>query len=444
MPPAPPVSHARRHPLFLPECLPRRFRPPGDPLGLLVSRPTPPDRLLFQMEKATTISGRVLDQDQKPIAGATVVIDVSKGYPNPAQWVDLKDETTKTDANGRWSFSCVPEKPDSVKLAAYHYLCLREHSFYVSRSSNPSPRSATARLPCASNVVQQSKARSSLPTAVPWQTPRSSTATSADSATPSPPQDRRPGQVYPGHQAGCRLEADGPAPGFGPALQTIRAGTEPQRITLRLERARTLSGRVVDRAGKPIPSAQIRIKSWRGSESLDQYLKVDENGRFAWNEAPPDEVKIDVQASGYSAKNDLPLKAGHPHEITLTPSTMVKGTVLDGKTGQPIPHFSLVLGSVWDPGDHFRWQRGYGTDRQARKSPGSFEYTLGQPAYQYLLRVQAEGYLYEDSGLFSPDGTPHAFTFRLTRRSRSAARFRNPMAHRQGTASSIWCRQMTR
>src|SRR5262249_25207099 len=63
--------------------------------------------------------------------GATVVVDVSKGYPRSPQWVDFKYESTQTDANGRWSFLGVPAQPDSVELAAYHHLYLAEHSFYV-------------------------------------------------------------------------------------------------------------------------------------------------------------------------------------------------------------------------------------------------------------------------------------------------------------------------
>ena len=98
---------------------------------------TPPDRLLFQMEKATTISGRVLDQDQKPIAGATVVVDVSKGYPRSRQWVDFKYESTKTDTDGRWSFSSVPKKPDSIELAAYHHLYLQKRPYYYLTEFKP-------------------------------------------------------------------------------------------------------------------------------------------------------------------------------------------------------------------------------------------------------------------------------------------------------------------
>ena len=42
---------------------------------------TPPERLLFQMERATTISGRVVDQDQNPLAGGTVFISAKQALP---------------------------------------------------------------------------------------------------------------------------------------------------------------------------------------------------------------------------------------------------------------------------------------------------------------------------------------------------------------------------
>ena len=96
------------------------------------SSPTPPDHLRFQMEKATTISGRVLDQNGQPLADAVVVVSVKKSYPKSQQWVDVSYESTRTDAQGHWSFTGVPEQPDSVELASYHYLCLTEHAaFYL-------------------------------------------------------------------------------------------------------------------------------------------------------------------------------------------------------------------------------------------------------------------------------------------------------------------------
>ena len=124
---------------------------------------------------------------------------------------------------------------------------------------------------------------------------------------------------------------------------------------------------------------------------------------------------MSVSAPGFARKDDLPLVAGTPHEITLTPPTTIRGTVVDGQTGQSIPQFSLLFGTVWSPEGHLIWQRGYGTDRQAKKQPGTFEYALHQPAHQYLMRVSAEAYLPEDSGLFLADHGVHDFTFRLTR-----------------------------
>ena len=50
-----------------------------------------------------------------------------------------------------------------------------------------------------------------------------------------------------------------------------------------------------------------------------------------------------------------------------------------------------------------------------RRRPDASSIRSLHPAQQYILRVAADGYLPEDSGRFSPDGTTHAFTFRLAR-----------------------------
>ena len=62
---------------------------------------------------------------------------------------------------------------------------------------------------------------------------------------------------------------------------------------------------------------------------------------------------------------------------------------------------------------------------------GSFDCTLDVPAHRYVVRVQAEGYLPEESKWFAGDGTPQAFTFRLNEgASRSAASCGIPMGRR--------------
>ena len=99
----------------------------------------------------------------------------------------------------------------------------------------------------------------------------------------------------------------------------------------------------------------------------------------------------------------------------LTPPTAIKGTVVDGESGEPVSGFSLLVGAVWQAGDRMLWQRGWSDGRWTRGGPGSFECTLDMPAHRYVIRVQAEGYLPEESKWFAGDGTPQAFTFRLAK-----------------------------
>jgi len=376
-----------------------------------------PEHLLFQMEKATKISGRVVDQDEKPIAAATVVIDVAKSYPRSRQRVDLQFRSTETDANGRWSFSCVPEQPDSIKLTAYHHLCLTEWTFFIPEEFKPlsilRDGSATLRLRRGTTIDGSAVGPDGRPVAGAEIIVGSEQR--MGNSIPPVKTDAK-GRFTLGFKPGIATTLTARHVGFGPAVQPIRVGSEPQRVTLRLQQGHTLSGHLVDRTGKPVPRAFVHVRSWRGSQSVEQRLTADQDGRFAWNEAPGDEVRIDVSAEGYSGKNDLSLLPGKPHEIVLTPPARIKGTVLDSHTGQPIPRFSLVLGFVWQPGRRVIWQRGDSINRYARKTPGSFEHTLSNgPADQYLIRVEAEGYLPEDSGLISPDGELHALTFRLVR-----------------------------
>jgi hypothetical protein len=107
-----------------------------------------PDHLLFQMERASTIGGRVLDPAKQPVADATVVVEVKKGYPRSDQWVDLTSETVRTDADGRWSFVNVPAEPDTIRVAVYHPLHLSDQtSFHVEAFKSPATlRDGTAVL----------------------------------------------------------------------------------------------------------------------------------------------------------------------------------------------------------------------------------------------------------------------------------------------------------
>lgn len=106
------------------------FVPQVIPWDYKVTSPTPPEHLVFQLEKGRIISGLVVDQDGNPVTDATVVVAVVKRYPKSNQRAYFRFEATKADGNGRWSFANVPEAPDEVEVGAYHHLFLSDPSAY--------------------------------------------------------------------------------------------------------------------------------------------------------------------------------------------------------------------------------------------------------------------------------------------------------------------------
>jgi peroxiredoxin len=400
------------------------FVPLGANWSYAKSSPAPPERLGFQMEKATIISGRVLDQDGQPLSDAVVAVSVKKSYPKSRQWVDVTYESIRTDAKGRWSFTGVPQQPDSVELASYHYLCLTEHASFF-----PEPFKPLSALRDGSAVMRLRR------------------GTLVEGAVLSP--DRRPvtgADVYYGEERGygnsipaLKTNAEGKfalgikpgtqatliaqSGGFAPTLERMKVGAAPLRISLVLDRAHSLRGRVVDRTGKPIAKAEVRAY-WSGLDrsptssfgsAVTHEVTTDDDGRFDWREAPGGGVHASIYAAGFASKDNLALACDVDHKIVLIPPTTVRGQVVDRQTGQPLTRFSLTLAAAWNSGHPFIWQGGTDLERAARKSPGSFEYTTSRPAHEYLVRVSADGYMPEDSEPFSPDGTVHTLTFRLTR-----------------------------
>ncbi len=382
--------------------------------------PRPPDHFLFQMEKATIVRGRVVDPDGKSVAGATVVIAAKKTYPRSKQWVNFGYEKTKTDVDGRWSFIGIPEKPDSIELAAYDYLHLAEwpysESFYLEAFRPLSALrdgSATLRLPPRGTTIEGTVVDPNGQPVAGGSVTIGDDGGYANRIPPIQADDR--GQFRLGMKPGTNTSLMARSAGFGPVREAIRVGREPQRITLRLPRAHTVSGQAVDPEGKPIAGAGVGVRSWRGGESLQLDLKTDAEGRFTWNEAPGDEVKADVSAVGYATAQGVSLRPGEPVRIVLKRPTTIKGTVVDAATGRPIPTFRLGIGTVWHRTEHLIWQHGDDIDREATKTPGAFEYTLYERADQYDLRVSADGYLAANSGRFAGDGEPRSFAFRLVK-----------------------------
>jgi len=397
--------------------------------------PTPPEHLRFQMEKATKISGRVLDQNGQPLADAVVVASVKKKYPNSQQWVDVSDESTKTDAKGYWSFANVPGQPDSVELASYHYLCLTEHAAFYLEPFKPESAlrdaSAVLRLQRGTLIEGTVCAPDGRPVggAEVYYGEERGYGNSIPSMTAN-----AEGKFTLGIKPGTQATLIASSAGFGPTLARAKVGDATLRVNLKLDRAHSVRGRVVDPAGKPITRAHVRVY-WSGPDrsphssfgsAISHELTTAEDGRFDWKEAPGNGVHASVSALGFASVDSLALASDVDHKIVLIPPTTVKGTVVDRETGRPLPRFSLMMAAAWKPADPFIWQSGRDLEEQAKKTSGAFEFTTSSPAHRYLLRVQADGYLSEDAEPFSTDGAIHTLAYRLTKAAPIRGTVRNP------------------
>jgi hypothetical protein len=147
-------------------------------------------------------------------------------------------------------------------------------------------------------------------------------------------------------------------------------------------------------------------------------MTADSDGRFLWNDTAGDEVRVRIYAKGFVQSRGIPVFPAAQNQIVMVSPTTVKGTVVDAETGRPKSNFSLVEGTAWKAGNSLLWQRNGAVDEQAKMTPGSFEFTFSHQVHQLRVRVEADGYFPEDSGLVAQDGSLHEFSFRLTKADR--------------------------
>ena len=171
-------------------------------------------------------------------------------------------------------------------------------------------------------------------------------------------------------------------------------GTAVPQVEITLGRPRVLRGRVVDTDGKPVAGAFIDPDVWKGYRCLGTFLWTNADGRFRWDDAPNDELTVNVHQQGYiGVFQQRVLPSVEETVFTLTRCLPVDGTVRDAETKKRIEQATLEFGAVdTETGEVLKWVSPPRAGFRTGISLGELRIDLPIKAESYKIRVQCPGY----------------------------------------------------
>ncbi len=299
-------------------------------------------RQRFLLPKAQTVGGRVVEEEtSRPIAGARVFLNFPRKLLGPAIPVD--DVPIVTGADGRWQCNWLPADVPMVRVQ------VRRSGYEVVPQSAPSLaelRAGTATvmlrpLLLLRGVVLDPLGRPVAGAFVVYGSQYVLYGVEENKSTHTDARGRfRFAGIEPGQLAlGAYSEA------FAPVAQVVDVRPNLPPITLRMGVPHTVSARVVDERGQPVPDVHVawdeagifRYPGWQGLTDAD--------GRFQITNAPKEQISVDVNRAGFMDMAFIRLQPGLTNQTIILPPVMrFRGKVLAGNTEQPVPEFKVMPG----------------------------------------------------------------------------------------------------
>ncbi|UCD52107.1 MAG: carboxypeptidase regulatory-like domain-containing protein [Phycisphaerales bacterium] len=345
--------------------------------------------------------GRVVDEEGKPIAGARI-----KMLFDMPGWMSMWVRDAATDSSGRWH-RAIPPKAMNLSLEFEHPECyltddrhtpsLDElergaHVVAMKRGLVLQGRVVNEQGQPVENVLVCAK-RSYASTPSPYN------QIIEDSTTARTGRDGtfRIAGLAPGERTiGAYCDQ------YAPKCQIVDIQADMPVTTVVLAKGKTYRGQVVDCQGQPIEGVRVGVTRWQQGKdwrNMSRLARTDAQGNFALTNLPEGEItlyygKKPLMGFGKELPEDLSeIDVSVMYEVPV-----FTGRVVDAKTGEPIPEFSIINGIKWKRQDSsMRWSRYH---RAHVPDPnGCFTHRWGGYAISYPLssvaciKVQAPGYL---------------------------------------------------
>jgi protocatechuate 3,4-dioxygenase beta subunit len=374
-----------------------------------------PARHSVRMEEAVRVGGTVLDETGKPISGVEVFVGVEKKQDAKSDLFARPGHEgfhyEKTDEQGRWTCSHAPKQLQTARFRLMHsrYVTVeiapdpQERAFGTDANVSPADLLAAR----ASVFMSHGVTLNGLVVDANGEPIEGAEVTGPDYPVWTPADGRfsfrncRAGPVIFLVQAG----------GFAPQRKQLVSG-ETNEARIQLDAGNSLKLRVQDSKGRPIPGSQIAVERWQGQPIDEWQWETDNQGKFVWGSAPPDEVLYRVAHAGYETLRGQILKAdGQEHVVVLHKHLQISGRVLDAETQAPISAFRVIPGQLHV--NHFDWS----PTNTVNGEMGSYVATLAKQTnpHPHVLQVQADGYYPEISRTFQDAEEDVVFDFRLKR-----------------------------
>ncbi len=358
-----------------------------------------PDSATVSLQPGETLGGTVNDEQGRPIGGATIFV-WSHNFKRKAPHELLYDLRAVTGPDGRWRTSGAPEtNGELLGFTVDHpdYLSTRAYS-----NKTIIPKIADLRaekavtimkkgVPIEGRVVDSDGKPVAGARVLSMDDQRAMFASIKRFAVTTDADGRfRTGQVKSGEWF---LVAS--ARGHAPADQSVKVGMAIPQIKITLGQPRAFKGRVVDLEGKPIAGAFVDPDTWKRTyRCLGAYLWTDADGRFRWDDAPNDDLIVNVQKQGYVGVFQQQV-APTVEDIVFTVGAClpVHGTVRDAETKNRVENATLEFGAV-DPktGTVANWSSPPQLGSSTGISRGTLRVNLPVTADSYKIRIQSPGY----------------------------------------------------